>query len=158
MNYQPEVTGATDEAEEALIGAVLIQSSVDGGEAIRKVSAALEPFDFKGCRRDQKPWQWVRNARIYYAMTQCTLPPHQINVAHKMMELGILQEYDCSWLAHCVAATPCSLDYLDYAEVIKDYSLRRQVKGLAEKGDLSGIRKLTENTLIGKELKSSGIL
>jgi hypothetical protein len=142
MNYQPEVTQATEEAEDSLIGAILVQSSAGQMEAIRDVKQFLEPWDFRGCLPNDKPERWVWRGRIYYAMTLLDIPPNEINVALKMEQLGILQDKDCSLLCHCVWLCPCSLDYLYYAKAVKEYSMKRQAKYYADKGDLKGLNKV----------------
>jgi replicative DNA helicase len=154
-NYQPEITGATVEAEEALLGAIMIQSAGGSSETIHQVSAVLEPADFLACLRWEKPDRWPRRARVFYAMTQCENSPHQVNVALKMVQLNILQDGDCVQLCCYVASCPCSLDFMDYARAIRDYSIKRQAKELANKGDFNGLRRLTERDL-NKMLKTSG--
>jgi replicative DNA helicase len=144
-NYQPEVSEAIAESEEALLGSILIESTRGTDEAIRKVSQIIEPWDFRGCVKTDKPERWVWRARIFYAMTLCELPPHQINVANKMFNLGILQNGDCALMSHLISVVPCSLDYMDYAKAVKNYSVKRQVKYLAERGDLKGLHKLTKS-------------
>lgn len=139
-NYQPEVTGAIEEAEEALIGAILIES-VRSDKAIHEVSKLIEPWDFRGCLKSDKPDRWVWRGRIYYAMTLCDRP-HIINVAHKMIELDIFHALDASLMSHCEAGVPCSLDYMDYARVVKDYSIKRQAKYYADKGDIEKLKQL----------------
>lgn len=162
MNDQPEVTGATTEAEESLIGAILLESAYDDGNAIRQIKQIIEPWDFNGCTKSDKPWQWIWRARIYYAMTLCEVPPTEIIVTHKLIDLNMLQKEDRALLSHCVWVTPCSLDYLIYAGVVKDYSIRRQAKYLADRGDIEGMRRITKYNrnipAIEKQIQSSGVL
>ncbi len=144
MNNQLELAEATTQAEEVLLGAILIDSCGDGtNEAIKKVSAIVEPKDFRGCIVSDPVERWVWRARFFYAMTKCTLPPHEVNLANKLTELGLLLKHDVQLMAHCVSLVPCSLDYLHYAKAVKDYSIQRQVKYWAEKGNLQKINELT---------------
>jgi len=144
-NYQPEVTGAIYDSEECLLGSILIESTRGTNEAIREVSKLVEPGDFLGCMISDPPDRWTWRARMYYAMLQCELPPHTVNVAKKMVELEILHDKDLSLMAHCVAVVPCSLDYLHYARAVKDYSLQRKVKYHAAKGNFKRLNELTSN-------------
>ncbi len=148
-NYQPEVTEAVELAEESLIGAILIESTRGTNEAIRKVSAIVEPWDFRGCLKIDKPERWIWRARIYHAMTLCERPPHIINVAHKMIELNIFHNMDAALMQHCIAGTPCSLDYMDYARTVKDYSIKRRVKYYADKGDINKLQSITNTKFTG---------
>jgi len=160
LNNQLEVNTATEDAEESLLGAILIQSTGGSRQAIDAVMDIIRPWDFRGCVATDKPWMWIWRARVFYAMTLCESSPHIINVAHKLAELNLLEPYDCSLMAQCESNTPCSLDYLDYAKAVKDYSVKRQIKELSDKGDIEGIRELTEyggtSKELNKRLKSNG--
>ena len=149
-NNQLEITEATVQAEEVLLGAILIDSAGDGtNEAIQKVKAIIEPADFRGCIPTDTPERWVWRARLFYAMTQCTLPPHVVNLANKLTELDLLQEHDVQLMAHCISQVPCSLDYPHYAKAVKDYSIQRQVKQYANNGDIDKLRNLTQSKYTG---------
>jgi hypothetical protein len=145
-NYQPEITGAQIEAEESLLGAIMIQAQ--GGDN-RTKELKIEPGDFYGCVQSDKPDRWPIRARVYYAMTQCDCPPHQINVANQMFNLGILHDGDCAMLCSYVAVTPCSMDYQDYAKVLKDYSVKRKAKWMAESGNIKGLNNLLKDKPLG---------
>lgn len=118
MNDAIELLQATGEAEEALLGAILIESTRGTREAINAVSHILSAHEFHGQGR----------AKIYQAMLQCPLPPHQISVALQMKDMGTLEPGVCSYLCLMVSTVPCSLDYMHYALAVKGYSKAR--KGL----------------------------
>lgn len=129
-------------AEENLLGAVMIQSSFGDKTAIEAVSLILETIDFEGCFLKDKPYIWPPHARVYYAMLYCENSPHQVNVALQMDKLGILRLEDCAHLAYYIRMTPCSLDYLDYANAVKEYSTMRQVKYHADKGNFEKLNQI----------------
>lgn len=114
MKYaRNEAVEATLQAEESLLGAILIESSC-GREAIRMVRKIVEPLDFLSDRMN----------KIYHAMLNCQ-QPHQINVAQELHRTNKLFEYDCSYLCHLVSICPCSLDYESYALAVKRYANSR---------------------------------
>jgi len=113
-----EYLTATIDAEDFLIGALLVESAGSTREAINKVSSIIKPETF----------HVERNRRIYDAMLTCQLPPHQINVAKEMHSRGILENGDCSHLCFTVSLVPCSLDYIDYALAVKYYWQKRTGK------------------------------
>ncbi len=121
-----EISSATVQAEEALLGAILIESTHGDRQAIQAVLAIVSPSDFYGYYEKQALVRQTRHARIFYAMTKTERPPHQITTAQEMNRLGILQSGDCAYLCHLVSMCPCSLDYVDYAKAVREYSLQRQ--------------------------------
>lgn len=125
-----ELLKATIQAEEALLGAILIESTSTGMQSIREVTRLITPEDFAGFLPSQPIFRQLKRQRIYYAMTQSDLPPHQINTARTMANLKILQEDDIPYLCRLVATTPCSLDYMHYAKAVKGYSYQRQGKSI----------------------------
>jgi replicative DNA helicase len=138
------------EAEEVLIGSILIQSAGSKSrEAINQVSNILKPEDFKGCVTKEPPSRWPRNAIIFHAMTKCELPPHCINVTQTMIDLGILFKAAPAYLYHCESTVPCSLDYLDYAKAVKANSTRRQVKYYAGNNNLKKLNQITQSGFKG---------
>ena len=150
VNDPLEITQATIQAEEILLGAILIDSSGDGStKAIKDVAAILKPEDFRGCIPTDKLEHWVWRARFFYAMTQCELPPHPVNLANKLAEMGLLQKHDISLMSHCVSCVPCSLDYPHYAKAVKDYSIQRQIKYHANLGNIDKLRNLTQTNFTG---------
>jgi replicative DNA helicase len=140
MNFQPEVTGATEEAEESLLGAIMV---FQDKEWARKAGVLLEPYDFLGADRRDKPDRWAPNARFFYAITKLTEVPNQVTIAYKLSELGLLQDGDCIRLSECIANCPCTQNFLPYAREVKEYSIHRQAKILVEKGDIAGLTHLT---------------
>lgn len=120
-NDKSEILNATLDAEEALIGAILIESTCGNREAINKVSTNLEANHF---------WH-EDNQAIFKAMVNCPLPPHQVNLARQMHSDNTLTNGILSHLCHCVSVCPCSLDYMDYANAVKRYSAIRTGKKLS---------------------------
>jgi len=116
MNDSGEVLQATNDAEDCLIGALLIESTRGDRYAITKVASFLEPSHFR-----QESCQ-----RIYASMVSCSSPPHQINVAQEMVLKGSLVAGDCAYMSLAISGVPCSLDYLDYAKSVLQFSQNRK--------------------------------
>lgn len=146
LTDQTTISISASEAEDCLLGSILIESCRGDNEAIRKVSNILQPWDFKGCSQSDKPAYWATNPKIYYAMLKCDLPPHIIAVSRKLVELDLLDIKHPAYMRHLEYSVPCSLDYLHYARAVKEYSLQRQVKYHAEKGNFGRINELTKVT------------
>jgi replicative DNA helicase len=144
MNDTEEISGAQSEAEESLLGAIIIESSYDNGKSIKQVMSIIKPEDFRGCVINDPPWRWTRRARIFHAMTKCENPPHEINLAYKLAELNMLNKYDCSYLISCSAMVPCSLNYMEYARKVREYSVNRQVKEYATAGNINKLHEITK--------------
>ena len=125
-NY--EQLEATTQAEEALLGAILIESTRGDREAIDIISGIVTLADFKGYLASQPTERQSIHSRIFYAMVKSDNPPHQIVTAQTMNKLGLLQNGDCAYLCRLVSFCPCSLDYMDYANAVKDYSQQRDGK------------------------------
>jgi len=115
----------TIQAEEALLGAILIESTRGDREAIDATSSIITLADFKGYLASQVTERQPIRSRIFYAMVKSNNPPHQIATAQTMNKLGLLQSGDCAYLCRLVSLCPCSLDYMDYAKAVKDYSHQR---------------------------------
>lgn len=113
----PEVFEATREAEMALLGAILIMASI---EDVPKLEVSPEDFLDYGLYDN-------KHTRIYQAMLKCQRP-HQINVARELNRQNKLKKYDCAYLSRLVATCPFPLDYLEYANAVKEYSNKRQGK------------------------------
>ena len=103
------------DAEEALIGSILISASNGDREPIDELKGFISPIDFND----------ERLRRIYKAMCDLKTAPHPINVAQELNRTNQLKEYDCSHLLHLISICPTWMDYLDYAKVVKDFSLKR---------------------------------
>lgn len=143
-NYAPEITGVIVDLEESLLGAIMLHAQhYRTRAAINEVMSILKPSDFRGCETADRPFQMVWRARFYYAMMVCEYPPTELNVAIQLQKLNMLNEYDCALLARCIYMCPCSLDYMQYAKQLKDFSVKQQVKYHADKGDLRKVRELT---------------
>jgi hypothetical protein len=104
----------------------------------------VSPGDFSGCYSKDSPDRWPVNARIFYAMTKCEYPPHIINIQREMIELNMLHNADIARMHHCISVTPTCLDLMYYAKAVKEYSLKRQAKYYAEKGDLKRLNQITQ--------------
>jgi replicative DNA helicase len=115
-NELSEIVYARNFAEQSLLGSILLDSASGSREVILKVSTIVTPDDFYD----------DLHKRIYRAMLACANPPHQINVAYEMARLNNLMKGDCAYLLNLIATTPNWLDYLDYADKVKAYSLQRQ--------------------------------
>ena len=114
-NDTPEINQLVRESEEALLGSILINSANGDRTVVEELKGFISPIDFHD----------YRNRRIYKAMSDLKTCPHQINVAQELYLTKQLQEYDCSYLCHLIAQCPTWMDYLDYAKIVKDFSLRR---------------------------------
>lgn len=142
-NYAPEITGVIVDLEESLLGAIMLHAQhYRTRAAINEVMSILKPSDFRGYIHTHRPDQWIWRSRVYYAMTLCDLPPTELNVAVQLQQMNMLHNNDCSLLAHCIYVCPCSLDYMQYAKQLKDFSVKQQVKYHADKGDLRKVRQL----------------
>jgi len=152
-NYQPEVTGVIEQTEECLLGCILAQARLYHENVIDKVSKIIRPSDFRGCIETDKLDRWVWRARLYYGMLKCENPPSPVTLAHKMIELNIFHNLDASLMAHCEYEVGCSLDYMEYAHLVKDYSIKRQAKYYADKGDIAKLKQMPfMNTRRGFEI------
>jgi len=118
LNDSDVLLEAMYEADDCLIGALLIEATTQTRDALIEVSGIVEPGDFKH----------PLNQTIFKAMCDCGKPPHQINTAQQLADTGTLDKHAIAHMSHCIAITPCSLDYLDYAKAVKYYSEVRQAK------------------------------
>lgn len=114
MNDPRTISLATIEAEEQLIGAILIDASTGSKEGVNTARATLTPADFRQTIHQQ----------IFSAMLACTEAPHQINTARQMAAMGTLAGDVVAHLSHCISVTG-GLDYEAYAQAVKEYSQRR---------------------------------
>lgn len=107
---------ATLEAEDALLGAILIDSAFNHNrKAISEVATIITPKDFLD----------ERCSRIYEAMLKCEGAPHQIHVGKQLVASNKAKVGDIAYMSYCIAGCPCSLDYMEYAEAVAYYALRR---------------------------------
>jgi len=119
-----EIAEARREAEEALLGAILIESAFKGvSESVRAASKLVRPEHFLGYYDKQPMSRQPKRVRIYQAMLDCESPPHQITVAHQLFNTETLIAGDCAYLCHLVAVCPCSLDFESYALAIVGYAV-----------------------------------
>lgn len=116
-NAVTELHAATIEAEESLLGAILVESSDGSRQAIEKISTILKPEYF-----------YIEKHRaIYEAMLSCPLPPHQVNIPRQMLTMNTLEDGITKYLSYLISRVPCSLDYMDYTLAVKSYGEQRQV-------------------------------
>ena len=114
--FTAKVYEAVLDAEEALVGALLIDSAFSHDRtAISDVATILTPKDFLN----------ERCGRIYEAMLKCQGTPHQINVGKQLVDSGKAMVGDIADMSYCIKGCPCSLDYMDYAKTIISYSGQR---------------------------------
>jgi replicative DNA helicase len=65
------------------------------------------------------------NERIYNAMLLCDKPPHKSNVWQSLINNNLLQSGDVMRLSMAIVNCEMSLDFDDYADAVKNYSLKR---------------------------------
>lgn len=141
---------ATEDAEQALIGAILIDAAGGNRDTINHITTILQPRDFRGCAEKDKPLYWGVNPRIYYAMLQTSDPPNIISVSLQLVKLNLFDLKYPAYMAECQYKCPCSLDAEYYAKAVKEYSLQRQARYYANKGDLKRVHQVTsENKPLG---------
>ncbi len=116
----PESLRAAREAEQALLGAILIESSNGSKDAITAARAIALPSHFTdhGFTDNQ-------NERIYTAMLSCDGAPDQINVARYLFQIGDLRKGDIPHLCNLVAECPDCFQYIEYANAVKEYAEAR---------------------------------
>ncbi len=112
----PELFEARRQAEQALLGALLIEGACQNTQAISDVKKILSPQDFL-----DTPFYKGLHGRIFEAMTHLEFP-HQIAVAEELNNTGKLMKGDCAYLVGLVADCPCSVAYMDFAQTILNYS------------------------------------
>jgi replicative DNA helicase len=124
MNTE-EIT-ATLEAEEILIGSILLEASA-ARNAIPGIKRVFGPEMLSGYG-----YKGMNLKRFYSAMLNCVLPD-SVSVANELARTNTLLDGDCSYLYHIQLEVPCSLEYIHYAEIVRDYYLKRQ--GKTERGN-----------------------
>ena len=141
---------ATEDAEQVLIGAILIDAAGGNRDTINQIATILQPWNFQGCSKNDKPLYWSVNPRIYYAMLQTSDPPNIISVSLQLVKLNLFDLKYPAYMAECQYKCPCSLDWEYYAKAVKEYSLQRQARYYANKGDLKKVHQVTsENKPLG---------
>ena len=58
-------------------------------------------------------------------MLKCEGTPHQINVGKQLVDSGKAKAGDMANMSYCITGCPCSLDYMEYAESVVYYAMRR---------------------------------
>jgi len=147
-----ELRDATMQAERALIGSIMVYSCHSCPDAINRSRQLVKPTDFLDFNYDAPE---NINFRIYTAMLQC-VAPQQINTAQKMFDLKLLYKDDISYLSRCISELADD-DYEAYAEVVRQYSMQRQIARLNQQGKTAEIAKLMQSsgiqaTVIGVQL------
>ncbi len=104
------------DAEEAVVGSLLVDNSV-----MPEVFMTLKPADFF---TSQCKWIYETCCTIYENHVNIT----QITVAHELLSKGKLEEIGgAAYLSQLVAQCPTSVFVGDYARVVKDCSVNRQL-------------------------------
>ena len=111
-----EINWAADQAEDCLIGSILIESSDGSKTAIDAVRHIVSPADFR---------QFI-DRLIFTAMLSCSDPPHEVNTARQMVQMKILEDGCISHMAYCQSVVGSCFAYRDYAKAVREYSQRRE--------------------------------
>lgn len=115
-SHAGEILKARLLTEQALLGAILIESTATHSLAIRQVQSIINYQDFYDWRNFDN-----KNSRIFQSMLKCG-HPDIVMVAQKLTETGTLRQGDYAYLVHLIAECPTSLDYLYYARAVRYYS------------------------------------
>ncbi len=52
--------------------------------------------------------------------------PHEVAVAEELFNTNELETGDCAYLVVLVAECPSSMDYMDFAQTVKNYSIGKK--------------------------------
>lgn len=126
----------SDEAEEAVLGALLIGAE----EAAAAVAHMLSPADFW---RQKHAWTYEAVLDLYRKGE----PIHQVSVHDRLKAAGRLDDAGgMAWLSYLITATPTSVYAKHYAEQVRDYAVRRST--------IAAMVKLMESAYRGAETTS----
>jgi len=115
MNHDRQTPSSLD-SEEAVLGSLLIDP-----EAIETVARILKPDDFF---RDKNRWIFQAMLNLYNRK----VPNDQITVAHELARKKLLEPMGgTSYLGYLVSEVPTSVHVKYYAEIVKEYSERREL-------------------------------
>jgi replicative DNA helicase len=114
-----ETFNANYQAEEFVLGAILIQSSDGSRETINEIRYLLKPEYFTDFSRYNP-----LHSRIYEAMLNCEGAPHIINVMRQLSKMGNLKTGDINILEHCLSLNFNSFEYLSFANAIREYAFK----------------------------------
>ena len=103
------------EAEQAVLGAMLIDA-----DCVKDVMDQLRPEDFY-LRQNREIFDTVRHMFLY------SKPIDGLTVAEEMEKTGVSTESTRSYLAQMMEVTPTSANVLEYAKIVVDKALMRQV-------------------------------
>ncbi len=104
-------------AEDALLGAILIEATDGTRTAITQVRQLVQARDLTG---DLRPL-------IYRAMLDCDGPPDAVIVACQMQAIDPrIGGPELGYLYHCLAECPTSLHYLRYARLVAEAGAKRR--------------------------------
>lgn len=122
-----------EQAEHSLLGALLIMSEPP---VIREVSGLVVPKDFHDCLRPTPHNQHYRIFNAMQALAAERNPVNQITVGRKLYET-IDQSHggdkcncdvsDIAEMSTMVGECPCSVDYMEYARTVQQFSLQRAI-------------------------------
>jgi replicative DNA helicase len=115
-NNNEELIQATHDAEDSLIGSILIESNGDIKDAINAVAKILTPAHFHS-------WN---NRQIYTAMLSCPNSPTVVNVTKQLQIMNLLEQGMRAHMALCISIIEFSPDYPDYALAVKHYAEARK--------------------------------
>ena len=125
-NDTAELRLAAWEAEEKLLGAILLGSSnYDGLNRGRRIINSVRRMVSSEDFHAQSKWGDTRNRRIYEAMLSTTLPPTVTNVERELARNHQLQKDDCLSLEQFFDTCPTYVDWPYYAGAVVDYAKRR---------------------------------
>lgn len=114
--YMEALAPHDDEAEEAVIGSLLID-----GEAVARVAAGLSTDDFF---RQKNRWTWEACLSLFSRNE----PINQISVADELSRARRLEEVGgLPFLSHLIATVPTSVYAEHYAQVVRRLSVMRKL-------------------------------
>ena len=124
------------EGEQAVLGSMLIDP-----DCVKDVMDQLRPEDFY-LRQDREVFETI------YTMFSYARPIDGITVFQEMEKAGLTDDSTRSYLAQLMEITPTSANVMEYAAIVRDKALLRQVaqaageitalvqEGLGEAGDI----------------------
>ena len=107
------------EAEQAVLGAMLIDA-----DCVKDVMDQLRPEDFY-LRQNRDIFETIHHMFLY------SQPIDGVTVAEEMERTGVATEMTRSYLAQMMEVTPTSANVLEYARIVTDKALMRQVAASA---------------------------
>ena len=109
----------SSEAEQAVLGAMLIDAN-----CVKDVMELLRPEDFY-LRQNRDIFETIHHMFLY------SRPIDGVTVAEEMEKTGLAADNTRSYLAQMMDVTPTSANVLEYARIVQDKALMRQVASTA---------------------------